>query len=493
MSLTKATFSMLSGAPFNILDYGAVGDGSTNDTAAIQAAIDAASSAGGGCVYIPSGTFKTTSTLTVPSGVSIKGYSAESSIIRPTSCDGITMLASNGIGPIVFEDFWIYGDTTSTNIGIKFVGDANTATRVTGLNLNRLRIQNFRDGINFRSVRSSSIKNCVLYLNIFGIVIRGQCISIDIENNGLTHNLLGSTTPTATGIVVKSTFDYDPGASTEKRPEDIRIVSNYIASFPLGVDLSNGLFLNVTNNDIDLITSTGVKVTSIGGTLNINDNWIGLVGSSPLYGIWFDALGSVGNIAKNVVGNEINSVNLSTASGVYVYTNQNSVTISQNSISNFTTDILLQNCSDITVSDNLCRTSGQDNIYVIGSQSGKTISINDNSCAGRITLNPTSNSSQIVLGQNNGLNSTYIRGKSTIAAGTTTVTTTYASLSSAPPDFGAAGTVYIVPKLFTQTPSVNIGAVWGTATASQVTINCASAPVADQTIYWEVKGFASVL
>jgi hypothetical protein len=305
--------------------------------------------------------------------------------------------------------------------------------------------------------------------------------------------LLGSTTPTATGIVVQSTFDYDPGASTEKRPEDIRIVRNYIASFPLGINLSNGLFLNVTNNDIDLITGTGVKVTSIGGTLNINDNWIGLVGSSPLYGIWFDALGSVGNIAKNVVGNEINSVNLSTASGVYVYTNQNSVTISQNSISNFTTDILLQNCSDITVSDNLCRTSGQDNIYVIGSQSGKTISINDNSCAGRITLNPTSNSSQIVLGQNNGLNSTYIRGKSTIAAGTTTVTTTYASLSSAPPDFGAAGTVYIIPKLFIQTPSVNIGAVWGTATTSQVTINCASAPGSDQTIYWEVKGFASVL
>jgi hypothetical protein len=44
---------------FNILDFGAVGDGLANDAAAIQSAIDACTSAGGGRVLIPSGrTFK---------------------------------------------------------------------------------------------------------------------------------------------------------------------------------------------------------------------------------------------------------------------------------------------------------------------------------------------------------------------------------------------------------------------------------------------------
>lgn len=42
---------------FNVMDYGATGDGSTNDTAAIQAAIDAAETDGGGTVYFPVGVY----------------------------------------------------------------------------------------------------------------------------------------------------------------------------------------------------------------------------------------------------------------------------------------------------------------------------------------------------------------------------------------------------------------------------------------------------
>lgn len=45
MSLTKVTYSMISGTPVNVLDFGAVGDGVTDDAAAIQAADTAARAA----------------------------------------------------------------------------------------------------------------------------------------------------------------------------------------------------------------------------------------------------------------------------------------------------------------------------------------------------------------------------------------------------------------------------------------------------------------
>ena len=64
MALTKAHNRMISDALVNVKDYGAVGDGTTDDTAAIQAAVDT-----GKEVLIPSGTFRITDTITFPSGM----------------------------------------------------------------------------------------------------------------------------------------------------------------------------------------------------------------------------------------------------------------------------------------------------------------------------------------------------------------------------------------------------------------------------------------
>lgn len=55
---------------FNVEDYGAVGDGSTDDTAAIQACLTAAQAGGGEC-FFPPGSYRTTSTISLSSGVSV--------------------------------------------------------------------------------------------------------------------------------------------------------------------------------------------------------------------------------------------------------------------------------------------------------------------------------------------------------------------------------------------------------------------------------------
>jgi hypothetical protein len=70
---------------YNARAYGAAGDGVADDTTAIGLAIAAARSGGGGTVYLPSGTYKTTSTLLLnASDVAILGVDAEI-IFAPTA------------------------------------------------------------------------------------------------------------------------------------------------------------------------------------------------------------------------------------------------------------------------------------------------------------------------------------------------------------------------------------------------------------------------
>ena len=109
MSLTKVSYSMIQGAPVNVLDFGAKGDGVTNDTAAIQAAVNA-----GGTVYFPDGTYEITH-VDLSSNTQIIGESWNTIIHqiagtnpRPGAYDGMfTMNYTNNATPtknVVFKD-----------------------------------------------------------------------------------------------------------------------------------------------------------------------------------------------------------------------------------------------------------------------------------------------------------------------------------------------------------------------------------------------------
>jgi hypothetical protein len=91
---------------FSVRDFGATGDGRTDDTAAFQKALDAAGKAGGGIVYAPRGNYLFAGHLNAPNAVTLKGLwesvpahngIRDAGLPKPTE-DGTTFLVTGDAG-----------------------------------------------------------------------------------------------------------------------------------------------------------------------------------------------------------------------------------------------------------------------------------------------------------------------------------------------------------------------------------------------------------
>jgi len=89
MSLTKATYSMIEGAPINVLDYGVIADGTTNNTVTLAAALAAVPA--NGTLYFPAGVY-CGYLLLRRSNITIMGDGSASTTLKlPNSCPTITV------------------------------------------------------------------------------------------------------------------------------------------------------------------------------------------------------------------------------------------------------------------------------------------------------------------------------------------------------------------------------------------------------------------
>lgn len=107
--------------------YGAYGDGVHDDTAAIQAAIDDAQDAGGGVVYLPPGTYLTTSSLAISGNhVALAGAGMFTSTIQVSgSYDGVVL--SNAATGTRITSLSITSSATQTaGAGIKADSSGNS-------------------------------------------------------------------------------------------------------------------------------------------------------------------------------------------------------------------------------------------------------------------------------------------------------------------------------------------------------------------------------
>jgi Pectate lyase superfamily protein len=84
---------------FNVRDYGAVGDGTTDDTAAIQAAINAANAGGGGIVFLPPGTYLSRG-QTLYSRIHLRGSGGDATILKLAAGANTAIVQSDGFAQL---------------------------------------------------------------------------------------------------------------------------------------------------------------------------------------------------------------------------------------------------------------------------------------------------------------------------------------------------------------------------------------------------------
>jgi len=103
----------------SVKDFGAVGDGVTDDTAAIQAAITYLVTIGGGALNFSSGTFLISLEINIPSNVGIKGEGILATIIKSNGINGRiafrTSVGSDNRGPSC-GGFSLLGNNIGTNL-----------------------------------------------------------------------------------------------------------------------------------------------------------------------------------------------------------------------------------------------------------------------------------------------------------------------------------------------------------------------------------------
>lgn len=132
----------LTATVFNVRAHGALGDGVTNDYAAIQAAIDAAEENGGGYVYFPAGRYSINSTLVLnKSSIILCGAGASYNADIGTLTGGTIILWAGAAGGTVVKFSPVEGASNQALKGVGLQRLSIDCAALAGIGLQLLSVQ----------------------------------------------------------------------------------------------------------------------------------------------------------------------------------------------------------------------------------------------------------------------------------------------------------------------------------------------------------------
>ena len=355
----------------NIKDYGALGDSTTDNTTAIQNALDAGA---GGVVYIPQGIFLIDTTIYIHSGTKLVGE-GRGSVLRQKASAECYMI--------------INYDTTSGNDsnividGIYFDGQQSY------LNYDSVTTHNPKDAVELINVKNATIKNCfVANPKRDGIAVRKskncKIIHNTIWNMGEEGITLSGTNSgghiISQNIIIGQDTTFE-NASGEKgggilvKSQDVIISNNYVHYSGAGVDINweGGDTLRdirIIGNIFKNVMGSGVALGGIWHSSIIGNSFYDMFGTAVMIQRWVNGTDTL--FPKDIIVSE---------NDIYDVKNHTST-------SNNGWGVRAQNGSDIKINHNTIDTTADIGIFVNTSNSSVTNNTIKYSGASGIYINP---------------------------------------------------------------------------------------------------------
>lgn len=204
------------GDVFNVRNFGAVGDGVTDDRGAFQAAFNAANTAGGGVVFMPPGTYRKADTsggLTMYSNTTLMGVGDASVLFHDDTIANPRrdMLTISNTNNITFRDFKIL--STAGTYGV----ETNNSQCLIGNVVSNLRVENVTfEGLRYMVTAFAQVsgaifignrlKNCMRdglrCCQSYNVVVTGNTFENVMDDCVALHSLDSFADPVGAGFVV---------------------------------------------------------------------------------------------------------------------------------------------------------------------------------------------------------------------------------------------------------------------------------------------------